>query len=67
MTVTTNQMLDVAQDTLLNAFMQTAECDNKKLKEKVTNRKKLETRRAIEDYLETRRMRKAFDEYDFED
>ena len=39
----------------------------KKTREKASNRKKLATRRAIEDYLESRRMREQFGDFDLDD
>jgi hypothetical protein len=64
---TANQTLDIGSNSLLGSLLHAADSDNKKGREKVTSKKKLETRRAIEDYLESRRMRKNLDEYYFEE
>ena len=64
---TANHTLDIGSNSLLGSVIHASEAENKKTKEKVTSKKKLETRRAIEDYLESRRMRKDLDEYYFEE
>ena len=64
---TANQTVDIGSNSLLASVLHGADVDNKKGREKIASKKKLETRRAIEDYLETRRMRKNLDEYYFDE
>lgn len=64
---TVNQTIDLGSNALLGSVLHATENENKKSKEKVSSKKKLETRRAIEDYLETRRMRRDLDEYYFDE
>ncbi len=64
---TTNSSLNSANKAVLDAIIQNASEAGKKTREKGSNKKKLETRRAIEDYLETRRMRRDLEDYFLED
>ena len=52
-------------DILAEAFSEVQSRD-KKSREKESARKKLETRRAIEDYQESRRLREVIGDFDYE-
>ena len=64
---TTNTSLNSTTKAVMDAIIQSASPDTKKTRERSSNKKKLETRRAIEDYLESRRMRRDLDDYFIED
>ncbi len=59
----TNQ--ETFTETLVEAFIE-VQSQDKKTREKESAKRKLETRRAIEDYMEAKRMKSDLEDYYFD-
>ncbi|ABC27637.1 hypothetical protein HCH_00739 [Hahella chejuensis KCTC 2396] len=57
-----NQPSDSVASTILDVFYET-ETQERKSKEKQASKRRLQARRAIEDYLENKRLREATEDY----